>query len=459
MSSGSDNAQQQKAKIFYDTANDAAMKGNLEYAIQMYQEACKLHPDNLVYRQMLRGVVRTKKFGGDPKKVGMMSGAKNQPIRMKARSAKGKGNFAEALMLCEQALVNNPWDINTSREAAEAAEGAGWLSMAEWFVESVLPMANDVDFFRFAAHIYELNEAWPKAINCWERVKKINEYDEDASRQINALSAKATIKKSGLGEAISKAPEGGSGPEKHVPDLEELKQEKLPPEVRLKREIKEHPDRVTSWLALIDIFRSRSQLDEAYKIVSEGLKANPGDPNLTEVQAEVQMARIDRAITQYTQQSRERPHDAEIKKKLGQLIEKRNEYELVEAQRKAKLHPEDFQAQYNFGMVLQKLGRNKEAIAAFQAATSSPSLRVKALFQTGLCFEADGLPKLAERKYQDALKALEEGDTDNLKAIHYQLGRVAEAQGNGSAAEEHYNEVAAVDFTYKDVAERLRNLS
>jgi tetratricopeptide (TPR) repeat protein len=460
MSSGSDNnAQQQKAKIFYDTANDAAMKGNVEYAIQMYQEACKLHPDNLTYRQMLRGVVRTKKFGGDPKKVGMMSGAKNQSIRMKARSAKGKGNYPEALLLCEQAFVNNPWDVSTSREAAEVAEAAGWLPMAEWFVESVLPVANDVDFFKFAAHVYELNEAWAKAISCWERVKKINPYDEEASRQINALSAKATIKKSGLSDAINKQPEGAAGPEKHQPDLEELKQEKVAPEVRLRREVQEHPDRITSWLALVDIYRSRSQLEDAQKVLAEGLKANPRDPNLTEVLAEVQLARLDRAIKQLTQQSHERPRDAAIKDKLNQFVEKRNEVEMAEAQRKAQLQPADFQVQFNLGMVLQKNGKNKEAIAAFQAASAGPTLRVKANYQTGLCFEADGMLKLAERKYQDALKSLEEGDTEMFKALHYQLGRVNEALGNGSVAVEHFNEVAAVDFSFKDVAERLRNLS
>lgn len=459
MSSGSDNnAQHQKAKIFFETGNDAALKGNFDYAIQMYQEACKLHPVQLTYRQALRGVVR-RKFGGDPKKVGMMSGAKNQTIRMKARSAKGKAKYDEALAICEEAFVNNPWDVNTSREAAEAAEAAGYLELAAWLVESVLPMANDADFFRFAGHIYELNEAWPKAINCWERVKKINEFDEDASRQINALSAKATIKRSGLGEAINKQPEGGSGPEKNMPDLEELKQEKLPPEVRLKREVQEHPERITSWLALADIFRSRSQLEEAMKVLDAGLKANPRDPNLTGALAEVQLARLDYAITKCTQQAKERPHDAAIKGKLQQFIDKRNEVELADAQRKATLHPDDFQAQFNLGMVLQKLGKNKEAIGAFQIASASPTLRVKALYQTGLAFEADGLLKLAERKYQDALKALGEDDTDNLKAIHYQLGRVAEAQGNGSVAEEHYNEVAAIDFSYRDVADRLRNLS
>ena len=47
----------------------------------------------------------------------------------------------------------------------------------------------------------------------------------------------------------------------------------------------------------------------------------------------------------------------------------------------------------------------------------------------------------------------------NFLALHYRLGRVAEALGNNEAAEEHYNEVAAIDYTYLDVAKRLRNLN
>ena len=76
----------------------------------------------------------------------------------------------------------------------------------------------------------------------------------------------------------------------------------------------------------------------------------------------------------------------------------------------------------------------------------------------GLSFEAIGNLKLAERNYQDALKAADPSDVNLLNALHYRLGRVAEAQGNNQAAEEHYNEVAANDYAYLDVADRLKNL-
>src|ERR1700677_2885191 len=131
MSSDSDNPGLHRAQIYFQTGNDAALKSNYDYAIDMYKRACKIVPDNLVYRQALRGAER-RKFNGDPGKVGMLVGAKNQPILMRAKSARSKGNHAQAIELCEDAFVNNPWDVGAARVAAESAEQAGLLMVAQW---------------------------------------------------------------------------------------------------------------------------------------------------------------------------------------------------------------------------------------------------------------------------------------------------------------------------------------
>ena len=134
MSTGDEsNPRIQKAKTFFQYANDAVLKSNFDYAIQMYKEACKLEPDNLKYRQALRGIARPK-FGNDPSKVGRLVGAKTQPLRMSARSAKGKGDFAKALELCEEAFAHNPWDVGAARDAADAAEGYGYKELAQWLL-------------------------------------------------------------------------------------------------------------------------------------------------------------------------------------------------------------------------------------------------------------------------------------------------------------------------------------
>ena len=109
----------------------------------------------------------------------------------------------------------------------------------------------------------------------------------------------------------------------------------------------------------------------------------------------------------------------------------------------AKLHPEDPNIQLQLGKTLARAGKHQEAIAPFQVARNNPALRVEALYQLGQSFEGVNNLKLAERNYQDALKAVDQGDENMLKALHYRLGRVSEALGNNAAAEEHYNEVAA----------------
>src|SRR5205823_1748626 len=130
--------------------------------------------------------------------------ARLQPIRLKVRGPKSKGNWASVLEVCEEAFVLHPWDVTTARDAAEAAEQLELPALAQWLLESVQAQANDAEFFRHMAHVYELNQAWPKAIAAWERVKKIDPSDEMAGRMVNQLTASASIQRSGLSSAIEK---------------------------------------------------------------------------------------------------------------------------------------------------------------------------------------------------------------------------------------------------------------
>jgi tetratricopeptide (TPR) repeat protein len=388
----------------------------------------------------------------------MLAGARNQPIRMRARSARSKGNHAHALEVCEEAFTHNPWDVATAREASEAAEQGGLLALAEWYIESVSAQAKDAEFFRHAAQVFEKNEHWQKAIASWEQVKKLDPNDENANRQINALSASATIKRAGLNEALDKRKPSGDG-ENLAEKLERLKQEQLSPEERWHKEIEENPTQVWPYLNLAEHHRNRSQLETAEKILAQGLKANPREPMLQQAYADVQMSRMKRAIDAWTQKTKENPEDQAARAKLDQVTKLLGDYELKEYRRRVSLSPEDTNLHYQFGLVLAKAGQHDEAIAEFQQARSSPTLKVQALYQVGLSFEANSAWKLADRAYRDALKAIESEDVANFNALHYRLGRVAEALGNNEAAEEHYNEVAANDYTYLDVAQRLRKLS
>ena len=298
-----------KAQTFFQYGNEAALKSNFDYAIEMYQRACKLAPDNLLYRQALRGTER-KKFQNDPAKVGRLDLARLQPLRMKLRGAKSKQNWANVLEICEEAFVLHPWDITTARDAAEAAEQLGHSMLAQWLLESVHAQASDAEFFRHLAHVYELNQEWQKAIQSWERVKKIDPTDELASRMINPLSASSTIQRAGLGDAIDKRAAAPSAAEKAA-ELEEMKKPKLTPEQQWVQDIKEDPTRISPYLELAEHYTERNQLEEAEKILSRGIKTNPESPDLRDAHAEVQISRLQHAVDVLDQEvprEARRPH-------------------------------------------------------------------------------------------------------------------------------------------------------
>jgi tetratricopeptide (TPR) repeat protein len=462
MSSDAVNPDLSKAQTFFQYGNDAALKSNFDYAIDMYKQCCKLVPDNLLYRQALRGVER-RKLNGDPSKVGMLAGARNQPILMRAKSAKSKGNHTQAIELCEDAFVNNPWDVGAARVAAEAAEAAGMLALAQWFVETVQGNTKDVDFFKFAAHIHEVNESWQKAIACWEQVKKLNPNDQDSSRQINALSAAGTIKRAGLEDSIDKRQAASNAPEPAEAleaKLERMKQEQLTPEQRLIKEIVGRPDAVHAYVELADIYRMRNDLDKAEKVLARGRKANPDDHGLASIYEDTQISRLKKARDSQQQRVQQYAEDTGAKAKLDQLTEMLNKYEIEAFRRRVTLHPEDHKLHFDLGVILARTGDHDGAIAEFQQArgASSPTLKIDALHHLGMSFEANNAAKLAERNYKEAIKLLEPEDTQNFLALHYRLGRVSETLGNNEAAEEHYNEVAALDYSYLDVAQRLKRL-
>jgi tetratricopeptide (TPR) repeat protein len=451
-----------KAQALFDKGREAAQKNNSDYAIDMFTQALKIEPENLIYRQYLRSVMRMR-YANDPTKVGWVASGKARTARLGLGLAKSRGKWVDLLEGAEEVFKHNPWDVHAARDAAEAAEQLGLLNLAKWYLESVVPQAGeDVAFLKHIGRIYERHEDWDRAITCWEKVRKLAPGDEEAMRKAKDLSANETITRSGLDSALHRVSEGHAGPERApAPDVEEMRRQALSPEDRLRKEIEEAPQRVGAYLQLSDLYRRGSKLDEAEKVLAAGVAANPGENMLLEAHADVQIARLQRAIAVYRRKVTEDPADVVSGDKLAQLSAKLPEYELREFRRRVERRPDDLEMRFALGERLRNAGQVDAAIAEFQLArnASGASLKVRALYQLGRCFEAKNLPKLAERNYQEALKLADPSDARLLNELHYRLGRAAEAHGDMRLAEEHYNEVAANDYGYEDVATRLENLN
>jgi tetratricopeptide (TPR) repeat protein len=124
---------------------------------------------------------------------------------------------------------------------------------------------------------------------------------------------------------------------------------------------------------------------------------------------------------------------------------------------------EDVESHYNLGIAYKEMGLLDEAISEFQKVSKAAEQQ-KAylqLFQActllGLCFVDKGLPQIAVRWYDRALKA-PGVDEEGALALRYDMGVAHEQAGDRKAALDCFMEVYGVNVDYRDVSDRIREL-
>ena len=295
-----------------------------------------------------------------------------------------------------------------------------------------MPQAKDAEFFRHAAHVHRAaTNTGPRPSQAGNRSRSSIPTTRARAARSTRFPPAPTIMRAGLTEALSRSGPGRRPKRKILAaKLERLKQEQLSPEERWQKEIQENPEQVWPYLNLAEHYRNRSQLDEAEKILGQGLKANPKEPMLLQTYADVQISRMKRAIEKYTQRTQDRPDDMASRAKLDQITKLLSDYEIKEFRRRWPLARKTPTCTTSSVFAWPAPGCTTRPSASSSKPAPAPRSRSRPSIRLGLSFEANGAYKLAERAYLDALKVIEAGDTDELPSLHYRLGRVAEGMGN-----------------------------
>ena len=121
-------------------------------------------------------------------------------------------------------------------------------------------------------------------------------------------------------------------------------------------------------------------------------------------------------------------------------------------------HVLDAAENYERGVVLRKAGLFKEAIQEFEQAAASQSYALKAYAQIGLCHKSKGRYEEAVTAFRRALQS-PSASTKETVQILYVLGRTLEVLGRVEETLEAYRWIRREDPDYRDVAQRIRELS
>jgi tetratricopeptide (TPR) repeat protein len=107
----------------------------------------------------------------------------------------------------------------------------------------------------------------------------------------------------------------------------------------------------------------------------------------------------------------------------------------------------------------KKAGKFKEAIQAFQAARDETRQKSLVQLHLGESFQYLKQFPLALKSYEAAVAASDDFQVDTKKLALYRAGVLAAELKDREKAEKYLTELAALDFGYRDVAERLDKLA
>ena len=457
-----DAEKKQIAADCWKKGSEAMSKENWDYAIEMFGKSVMLVPDNLLYRQTLRGVER-KKYG-DNGSGAKMAGLRLTKVKTRIKTSRLKKNWDAVDRAVEDGLKINPWEATLLFELGVAARERGFSEVATDAMRNAL--ANDTENKMFARTLAELLESrgdYSEASKIWQRLAKLDPSDAEARTKAMQVLTDNVIDRGGYegaettrdamaDEEVAKRLGTATGGQADGPGQSE--------EADLVHAVRREPEMVEHRLNLANHYRKSGKLEEAASTLKEALEISGGDAGIRENLEDVELDLLRQNLNLARDKAAADAGDEEalrnVKAINGELIKREIEVFSSRVQR----YPNDLKMKFELGTRFVKIKKYAQAIPLFQVCVKDNRLETGALTSLGKCFIAEKKGKLAKRQFEKAVESISQIDEPDLyKEVHYWLARLLEEEGDRSTAEHHYTEVLAVDYEYKDTLARMEGLS
>ncbi len=439
-------AKRKRLEKLFEHGSKQITQDNSDYATELFEQCVAGDPSNLVYIQAY-GANLQKKYGNN------RSGSKlAQFQKLGARSALKKALAAEqwdeAITHGLKIMAANPWDKNALLGMAVAAEKTGdiepRMQYLKWAREPN-PKDPEVNWECFRAA--EAAGLIDIALAMLHKVEQEKPDDPRVAPEIGRLMVAKTIGKGGIRGDGDQIIDRHAKPEEAGPEG----QKGLTPEERIRQKIARDPKTLVNYHELADLYIAKEEYKEAIEVLAKTYEVSGEDPDVGERWDDVQMRYLRQQITDAKNRG-----DEETRKKIRQqLVEK----ELSVYKGRCERYPNNLGFHYDLGIRYQLNKQYKEAIKEFQIAQNDPRRKGVCMLALGQCFQQIKQNRLAMTHYEVAIAEIPDRDAKAKKTALYLAGRMAMHLKDLDTAEKHLAELAAMDFTYKDVSDLLDEIS
>jgi len=428
-----------------------AAAGNFDYATQMFTLCVQGDPGNLLYVQNFLGNLH-KKYNNN-KKGSKLAGLKGAGIKGTIKKATMQKEWDVVLTQGIEMLKLNPWDTSALTAMAHACEELELEDSQVAFLKGALDAnLKDPDVNRRLGRVLRQQGKFDEATMAWNRVLQTIPKDEEALRAIAHISAEKTIHKGGYEDAESTDALRRGGSEEDADGLRPTREQQL------QKAIKKDPSDTANYIELAELYAKEERFDETEETYQKALEASGGEVSLRERLEDVQIrrGRRDVAIAEKAARDEKTPENVALFRKMkASLIQK--EIEVFHS--RCERYPTNLGFKIELADRLEKGGKFNEAIKLYQEARNDVKRRGAVHLALGRCFQQIKQYKLAMTNYEAAIAEIPEREEEQYKVALYHAGVLAMGLKDYAKAEEYLTKLAGLDFSYRDVADRLDKLA
>lgn len=422
---------------------------NIDYAIEMFSVCVLGDPANPTYLQNFLGALRLKH---GVKKGGGFASLWSAGGRGGLRKLVAAGKHREAILQGVSIVRANPGDHGSLLVMAEASGRLGFADVQRVYLKAALDAAPaDAVVNRKCADFLASYGEYDQAVACWMRIGNVKGMADEAQREIARLEVDKTIfAGEGLTGRKSVVVAGVAAAAGEAPATDRR--------TTLQQTIAKDPAAVEAYLELADLIERDASLEEAQQMLTKALSASGNDMKVREHVEDRQLrwarSRLHLAEKRLAEEDNQDNQAAVERLRSAQL---RHEIDVYSA--RSARYPENTNWKYELALRLKAAGSHSEAIKHFQDVLQDARRKGAVALELGECFQKIRQYPLAMRNYQAALESLTDREVELRKRALYRAGVLAMGLDDVDSARKYLSTLAELDFSYRDVAQRLDKLT
>jgi len=438
-------------------AESAMEVRNWSYAISLLQAVLAKEPGFLEGRKRLRLAAVKENEGKRGLKMG---GESLKVMKLQTQVKKDPVKVIEALE--REVLATDPYNAQGNELLYEAAAAAGLPSTAGFALQTVIDGDPDnLKFYHKLGDFYMSREIFDKAAEIFGKIVERNRADLEATKKYKDATARGSI-------ASQKWDSNGDWRDllkdkNQAKELESKGRAAMTPEMlaaqaeSLLAEYSADQNNLDVTKRLAATYEQLEDFQTSLQFYEWALHLSHNDPSLEKKVASIRETVNKAYLDQLRQFVEENPGHPDIEQYRQQLVEAEQAQMAVliaESKERVDRNPTDNELRYELGSRLHQAGQHRDAIQHLQMAKRSPNLRIKVMNYLGQCYDRMGMTDLAAGQFEEAIGELT-GMDETKKELLYNLGLLYEKLGNHAKYLEALKQIYAVDYGYRDVAERV----